>query len=216
MAQHFLLSAAVARSARARSCGCRSVAQRMWSCACGDHRPTTKRPFRSCGCQICYDCRRAANQWRWRCKACYTDFSVTPGTLFAWQAAVEDLSDGDHGILQRGERQEHAGALVCWRSPATSRCSTRQPSCWRTNFARPWRPPREHCGLAVRDAQPRSTAPISAGTSGRRTWPSTGSIGGLPTTSRAPVRLSLSCVSAAVARWRRCFPLMRRPSRPSV
>jgi transposase-like protein len=38
----------------------------------------------SCGCQICYDCRRSADQPRWRCKACRADFSVTSGTLFAW------------------------------------------------------------------------------------------------------------------------------------
>ncbi|MEA2733252.1 MAG: hypothetical protein QOF70_7727 [Acetobacteraceae bacterium] len=38
----------------------------------------------SCGCQICYDCRRRPDQPRWRCKACRADFSVTSGTLFAW------------------------------------------------------------------------------------------------------------------------------------
>jgi len=37
-----------------------------------------------CGCQSCYDCRRSADQPRWRCKACRADFSVTSGTLFAW------------------------------------------------------------------------------------------------------------------------------------
>jgi hypothetical protein len=37
-----------------------------------------------CGCMICYVCRRSANQWRWRCKACRRDFSITSGTLFAW------------------------------------------------------------------------------------------------------------------------------------
>jgi transposase-like protein len=39
----------------------------------------------NCGCQICYDCRRSADQPRWRCKACCADFSVTSGTLFAWR-----------------------------------------------------------------------------------------------------------------------------------
>ncbi len=38
----------------------------------------------SCGCWVCYDCRRPAGQARWRCKACGADFSVTSGTLFAW------------------------------------------------------------------------------------------------------------------------------------
>jgi hypothetical protein len=37
-----------------------------------------------CGCRICYDCRRAADRPRWRCKACRADFSLTSGTLFAW------------------------------------------------------------------------------------------------------------------------------------
>src|ERR1700754_3080173 len=37
-----------------------------------------------CGCRICYDCRRAADRPRWRCKACRADFSVTSDTLFAW------------------------------------------------------------------------------------------------------------------------------------
>jgi hypothetical protein len=38
----------------------------------------------NCGCQICYGCRRSADQFRWRCKACRADFTVTSGTLFAW------------------------------------------------------------------------------------------------------------------------------------
>src|SRR6202165_2414949 len=37
-----------------------------------------------CGCRICYDCRRATDRPRWRCKACRADFSLTSGTLFAW------------------------------------------------------------------------------------------------------------------------------------
>ncbi|MGD0109075.1 MAG: AAA family ATPase, partial [Rhodopila sp.] len=37
-----------------------------------------------CDCQVCYDCRRAPDRPRWRCKACRADFSVTSGTLFAW------------------------------------------------------------------------------------------------------------------------------------
>jgi transposase-like protein len=38
----------------------------------------------TCGCQVCYDCRRSPDRARWRCKACRADFSVTSGTLFAW------------------------------------------------------------------------------------------------------------------------------------
>jgi transposase-like protein len=38
----------------------------------------------TCGCRVCYDCRRPVGQPRWRCKACGADFSVTSGTLFAW------------------------------------------------------------------------------------------------------------------------------------
>ena len=38
----------------------------------------------NCDCQICYNCRRAADHPRWRCKACRADFTVTSGTLFAW------------------------------------------------------------------------------------------------------------------------------------
>ena len=37
-----------------------------------------------CECPTCYDCRRAPDRPRWRCKACGADFSVTSGTLFAW------------------------------------------------------------------------------------------------------------------------------------
>jgi len=37
-----------------------------------------------CGCTICYECRRRADEPRWRCKACRGDFSLTSGTLFAW------------------------------------------------------------------------------------------------------------------------------------
>jgi transposase-like protein len=37
-----------------------------------------------CGCMTCFTCPRAADQQRWRCKACRGDFSITSGTLFAW------------------------------------------------------------------------------------------------------------------------------------
>ncbi len=36
-----------------------------------------------CGGLTSYDCRRSADQPRWRCTACRTDFSMTSGTLFA-------------------------------------------------------------------------------------------------------------------------------------
>ena len=84
MAQHFLLSAA-ARSLnpgkvmRMSDRGAENVFLRLrWPQT--DGKPVCP----NCGCQICYDCRRSANQRRWRCKACHADFSVTSGTLFAW------------------------------------------------------------------------------------------------------------------------------------
>jgi transposase-like protein len=84
MAQHFLLSAA-ARSLspgkvmRMSDRGAENVFLRLrWPRT--DGKPVCPR----CGCQICYDCRRAAGRPRWRCKACSADFSVTSDTLFAW------------------------------------------------------------------------------------------------------------------------------------
>jgi transposase-like protein len=84
VAQHFLLSAA-ARSlspgkvTRMSDRGAENVFLRLrWPQT--DGKPVC--PNR--GCQICYDCRRSADQPRWRCKACQADFSVTSGTLFAW------------------------------------------------------------------------------------------------------------------------------------
>ena len=84
MAQHFLLSAAArslspAKVTRMSDRGAENVFLRLrWPKT--DGKPACP----GCGCQICYDCRRAADQPRWRCKACRTDFSVTSGTLFAW------------------------------------------------------------------------------------------------------------------------------------
>jgi len=84
MAQHFLLSAA-ARSLnpgkvmRMSERGAENVFLRLrWP------RTDGKPACPDCGCQICYDCHRSANQPRWRCKACRADFSVTSGTLVAW------------------------------------------------------------------------------------------------------------------------------------
>jgi transposase-like protein len=84
MAQHFLLSAAArslspAKVMRMSDLGAENVFLRLrWPQT--DGKPVCP----NCGCQICYDCRRSANQQRWRCKACHADFSVTSGTLFAW------------------------------------------------------------------------------------------------------------------------------------
>ncbi|HMD29210.1 MAG TPA: IS1595 family transposase [Steroidobacteraceae bacterium] len=84
MAQHFLLSAA-ARSLspgkvmRMSDRGAENVFARLrWPQT--DGKPVCPR----CGCQACYDCRRSADQPRWRCQACHGDFTVTSGTLFAW------------------------------------------------------------------------------------------------------------------------------------
>jgi hypothetical protein len=84
MAQHFHLSAAAcslsaAKVMRMSDRGAECVFLRLrWP-------QTDGKPIRpNCLCQICYDCRRSADQPRWRCKACHSDFSVTSGTLFAW------------------------------------------------------------------------------------------------------------------------------------
>ena len=84
MAQHFLLSAAArslspAKVIRMSDRGAENVFARLrW--AQTDGKPVCP----GCGCSSCYDCRRSANQPRWRCKACQADFSITSGTLFAW------------------------------------------------------------------------------------------------------------------------------------
>ena len=84
MAQHFLFSAAArslspAKVVRMSHQGAENVFARLrWPET--DGKPVC--PLR--GCQICYDCRRAADKPRWRCKACRSDFSVTSDTLFAW------------------------------------------------------------------------------------------------------------------------------------
>lgn len=84
MAQHFLLSAAArslspAKVMRMSDRGAENVFLRLrWPQT--DGKPVCP----NCECRICYDCRRSADQPRWRCKACHADFSVTSGTLFAW------------------------------------------------------------------------------------------------------------------------------------
>ena len=84
MTQHFLLSAAarslsLAKVMRMSDRGAENVFFRLrWPET--DGKPICPR----CGCAICYECRRADDQPRWRCKACRGDFSVTSGTLFAW------------------------------------------------------------------------------------------------------------------------------------
>jgi transposase-like protein len=84
MAQHFLLSAAarslsVGKVMRMSDRGAENVFIRLrWPQTGG--KPVCPR----CECQTCYDCRRAPDRPRWRCKACGADFSVTSDTLFAW------------------------------------------------------------------------------------------------------------------------------------
>jgi transposase-like protein len=84
VAQRFLLSAAArslspAKVMRMSACGAENMFLRLrWSRT--DGKPVCPR----CECQICYDCRRADDRPRWRCKACGADFSVTSDTLFAW------------------------------------------------------------------------------------------------------------------------------------
>ena len=84
MAQHFLLSAAArslsaAKVMRMSDRGAENVFIRLrWPQT--DGKPVCPH----CECPTCYDCRRAPDRPRWRCKACGADFSVTSGTLFAW------------------------------------------------------------------------------------------------------------------------------------
>jgi transposase-like protein len=84
MGQHFLLSAAARSLSLTKIAGMSdSEAENLflrlrWPQTGG--KPLCPR----CGCRICYDCRRATDRPRWRCKACRTDFSLTSGTLFAW------------------------------------------------------------------------------------------------------------------------------------
>jgi transposase-like protein len=84
VAQHFLLSAnarslSPAKVMRMSTQGAENIFRRVrWPQT--DGKPVC--PL--CNCQICYDCRRAPDRPRWRCKACGADFSVTSNTLFAW------------------------------------------------------------------------------------------------------------------------------------
>src|ERR1700686_2168575 len=84
MGQHFLLSAAARSLSLTKIAGMSdSEAENLflrlrWPQTGGE--PLCPR----CGCRICYDCRRATDRPRWRCKACRADFSLTSGTLFAW------------------------------------------------------------------------------------------------------------------------------------
>src|ERR1700730_14966015 len=83
MGQHFLLSAAARSLSLTKIAGMSdSEAEHLflrlrWPQTGGE--PLCPR----CGCRICYDCRRATDRPRWRCKACRADFSLTSYTLFA-------------------------------------------------------------------------------------------------------------------------------------
>src|SRR3984885_5770607 len=84
MGQHFLLSAAARSLSLTKIAGMSALdaegffLRLRWPQTGG--KPLCPR----CGFRICYDCRRAADRPRWRCKACRADFSLTSGTLFAW------------------------------------------------------------------------------------------------------------------------------------
>ncbi len=84
MAQHFLLSAkartlSIASVLRMSDVEAETVfANIRWA-------ETEGKPVcPHCGCPTCYECRRPNGAFRFRCKACRKDFSVTSGTLFAF------------------------------------------------------------------------------------------------------------------------------------
>jgi transposase-like protein len=84
MSQHFLLTAAARTISLAKVI--RMSDGEVESTFAAIRWPETdgKPVCPSCGCFICYDCRRPTGAPRWRCKACRADFSLTSGTLFAF------------------------------------------------------------------------------------------------------------------------------------
>jgi hypothetical protein len=84
MAKHFLLSAtarslSAAKIMRMSDRGVGNVFLRLrWPAT--DGKPVCP----GCGYMTCYACPRPTGQQRWCCKACRSDFSITSGTLFAW------------------------------------------------------------------------------------------------------------------------------------
>ena len=121
MAQHFLLSAAArslspAKVARMSDRGAENVFLRLrWPET--DGKPVCP----TCGCQVCYDCRRPAGQARWRCKACGADFSVTSGTLFAWHKLPLRTLCGRHPASTLRMRHPDAGGIPRRALPAGHR-----------------------------------------------------------------------------------------------
>jgi hypothetical protein len=97
MAQHFLLSAAARTLSAAKIF--RMSDEEVEATFCRLRWPETdgKPVCPSCGCDVCYSCRRPTGLARWRCKACRHDFSITSGTLFAFHKLP--LRTYLHGVL---------------------------------------------------------------------------------------------------------------------
>ena len=194
MAQHFLLSAgarslSAAKIMRMSDTGVENVFLRLrWPET--DGKPVCP----GCGCTICYPCRRPKGQLRWRCKACRGDFSITSGTLFAWHKlplrtyllAVAGFCNEVKGKSMLAFSRE---LDVQYKTAFVLAHKLREAIAERSHgvmSATPTgRPAPRGCGSAAKGGWPRSTAPISAAMSGRRTGQPTGSTGGAPRTSRA-------------------------------
>ncbi len=180
MAQHFLLSAgarslSAAKIMRMSDSAVENVFLRLrWPET--DGKPVCP----DCGCTICYACRRPEGQLRWRCKACRGDFSITSGTLFAW-----------HKLPLRTYLLAVAGFCNEVKGKSMLAFSRELDVQYKTAFvlAHKLREAMASSikGLrsAARDGRPRSTAPISAVMSGRKTGPPTGSTDGGLNTGRA-------------------------------
>ena len=199
MAQHFLLSAAArslspAKVMRMSERDAENVFVRLrWPQT--DGKPVCP----TCGCQICYDCRRSPDRPRWRCKACRADFSVTSGTLFAW-----------HKLPLRTYLM--AIAVFCNEVKGKSMLAFARDIDvqYKTAFV---------LAHKLREAMAASTKAMRIGGDGRTAEVDGAYFGGhlrpenlaadridrrLARTSRASAGLSWRCASAAGARWRRC------------
>lgn len=204
MGQHFLLSATArslspAKVSRMSAQGAENVFRRVrWPQT--DGKPVCPR----CDCKICYDCRRAPERPRWRCKACGADFSVTSNTLFAWHKLP--IKSYLMAIAVFCNEVKGKSMLALCRDLDVQ---------YKTAFvlAHKLREAMASAARTLRIGGEGRTAEIDGayfgGHLGRRTSLPTGSTGDWSTISRANAKLSLRCASAAGVRWHRYF----RPKR---